>query len=141
MSLVKSKAPEYRTILDVSERKKVSKNFVRETLRKAEVLQFTCHEDMVQVIHNEIKIGMYTMYLDFADRDLDHPRHKLREYGGVGLWIYDDKSGEPIYRLDKDDRFKNQHWTAAARFHKMHLNDLVDAIIYCSKLNKLKAFL
>lgn len=132
MSLVKGKQ-EHRTILDVSKHKKVSKNFVRQSLRKAEVLD----TNGLKFVLNEIKVGIYHIYLDFPEIDSFKPRHRLREYRGVGVHIC---SGQEEILLDTDKRFCEQRWSDAAHHYAMRLDDLVDAVVHCSRLNKLRVF-
>lgn len=143
MCLVKAKQ-EYRTILDVSERKKVSKNFVRQSLRKAEIYDFLVEGSTTKVCGNEIKVGMYLIKIDFSYLDSSRPRRHLREYGGVGVTIFEGKTGHPdswkAVRIERDRRFCYKPWLVPAVTYSLRLNDLVDVVVHCSKLNKLRVF-
>lgn len=143
MCLVKAKQ-EFRTILDVSERKKVSKNFVRQSLRKAEISDILTEGTITKVLNNKIKVGMYLIKIDFSYLDSSKPRRHLREYGGVGITIFEGKPGDPDswkpIQIEKDKRFCYKEWLVPAVTYSLRLNDLVDAVVHCSKLNKLRVF-
>ena len=141
MCLVKAKQ-EYRTILDVSERKRVSKNFVRQSLRKAEIYDFLIDGTTTKVLGNEM--GMYLIKIDFSYLDSSKPRRHLREYGGVGVTIFEGKQDNPnswkAVRIERDKRFCFKEWLVPAATYSLRLNDLVDVVVHCSKLNKLRVF-
>ena len=141
MCLVKAKQ-EYRTILDFSWQKRVSKNLVRQSLRKAEISDFRRDSGSIYILDNEIKVGMYRIKLLFSSLDSSRPRQRLREYKGVGIAILegsDPYSYESI-SIDKDKRFCYKNWLLPSVNYSLRLNDLVDVIVHCSKLNKLKVF-
>lgn len=144
MSLVKGKQ-EFRTILDFSEGK-LSKNKVKNALRKAEVLEMVRLENSNTycLIENDIRVGMYQIRLSFSTMDSSCTRSKLREYGGFRVNIYErNRKGNTIQyiNLAKDKRFHYQKWTKLNHDYSVRIKNLVDIIMYVSRLNQLKMFL
>jgi len=124
---------EYRTILDFSE-KNVSRNLVRTSLTKTEVLGLHNIESELMYIENEIKIGMYRIRLLLSKLDAKH----LREYGSFKIKIY---QADSCINLHRDKRFNIQPWVDKNEENNLRVKDLVDVILYCNRLNNLSSFL
>lgn len=143
MSLVKGKQ-EWNTILDVSRRPRVSKNYVKNALRKADVLELQPVGSSLNMVENDIRVGMYCIKLIFADMDSSRPRQRLRQYGSFKVTIFEGREGDDqsfrYVPLQSDYRFKGQYWVPLVSQYKLRMHMLVDIIIHCAKLNKLKAF-
>lgn len=143
MSLVKGKQ-EWNTILDVSRRPRVSKNYVVNALRKADVLELQPAGSSLNMVENDIRIGMYRIKLCFADMDSSRPRQRLRQYGGFKVTIFEGKEGdEQSYKyipIHSDRRFHGQYWLSSVSKYNVRMKTLVDIVMHCARLNKLKAF-
>lgn len=133
MSLIASNH-ELRTILDFS-KMKLSKNKVTTALRCADVKQLARYQDKNTFISNFISVGMYTISLHFTTVPSD--KNRLKNYGRfkIGVW----EKGEMIsINLSRDKRFKSQYW---AQYKSFRMKNLVDIIMFISRLDKLKLFL
>jgi hypothetical protein len=143
MSLVKAKQ-EARAILDFS-KGKISKNSIKESLRKTEVVEVCSHEDGGYVmIDNYIKVGMYKIHLTM--NGIPTPdKTRLKDYGCFRVAIYETNS--KVSKLDKhinekhDKRFKDQYWVKLNCQGKLRIKNLVDVIIFTNRLDKLRMFL
>ena len=121
---------EPRTICDFSG--KCSKNKIRQALRTCQITNIEGNT----LYDNRIKVGMYTITIWFPF-DLEGPR-KLREFRDFEIVIFD---GEKQINLKTDPRFRGQYWVQHNFFGKLKIKHLIDIIIYCQRLDKLKAFL
>lgn len=144
MSLIKGKQ-EFRTILDFS-KGNISKNLVKRALRDIEVHEIVCLPDsnIYTFVENYITVGMYQIKLSFSSMDSSQPRNKLKEYGGFRVAIYErNRKGNVLQHinLDRDKRFKNQYWNNLNLGYEIRTKNLVDIILYLTRLNNLKLFL
>lgn len=150
MTAVKSKI-EFRTVLDFPSEEPLSRNRVQTKLRAAEVTDAELAPHSITYINNQIKVGMYTIRLVFPDSseaiDGGDIRHRLNQYGAFIIRISENNpvnSGDDKYDflqeidITKDRRFKCQPWAHNMLFN---MGDLVNVIIHCHRLDKLKVFL
>jgi hypothetical protein len=137
MSLVKAKLKE-KDILDFSAGK-ISKRGVRQALRQAEILEFDDSNGLC-LIDNWITVGMYRIRISPIMSFDRKPKTRLKDFGNFGIEI--DERGQYGKHIDfkKDVRFKSQSWTTAARNYQFRTENLIDVILHCSRLNKLRAF-
>lgn len=134
MSAIKSKY-ECKEILDFSVGK-ITKNSVLKSLRQADFIQ-KYHSKSgagLTYVENEIVVGMYKIHLLLR---FNSDAKKLRQYGKFQVVICDNQ----IIDLTKDFRFKSQIWVKPNKKNKLTITNLVDIILYCKKLDKLKIFL
>lgn len=135
MSAIKSKY-EHKTILDFSD-KKVTRNSIQKSLRQAEFIQTYYENSGVSLtyIDNEIIVGMYKirLFLDVVDG-----AKKLRDYGRFQISI---QGGSKWINLTRDSRFKSQTWIKSNENNQLNISHLVDIILHCQRLDKLKSFL
>jgi len=84
---------------------------------------------------------MYTISL-LLPFDSSSTWSKLKDYGDFEVRVSDtsDRKTTSI-NLKKDSRFSNQYWVSKNFFGKLRIKHLVDIILYCRRLDKLKAFL
>ena len=143
MSTIKCRQ-ENKTLLDFSNTKyKISKNLVKQLLRQAELLSYKRDDNHITHINHDIIIGIYKIRLSLYN-EFDTKKNKLKQYGNFGFNIMEltnscDKYGSAYVLLPPRDKlFKNQYWYYN---DKLRINDLANAIIYCNRLNHLKAFL
>lgn len=145
MTAVKCKQ-EYKTLLDFSNTKrKVSKNLVKQLLRQTDVVSY--HEDNTGMIHTSysIIVGDYKIRLilnplqEYGCAPPVHKNSKLKQYGAFRIELTEKWNGHYKTIGPKDYRFKNQYWLEF--FRPARMNDLANAIVYCSRLSNLKAFL
>jgi hypothetical protein len=139
MTAIKVKT-EKRIILDFSDMH-YSKNKIKTALRKTEIVHARINNDFTTVFHNDIKIGMYTIHLHLPfDSSLKWSR--LKDYGDFEVSIFDTEDPKDS-RIDlkRDQRFRAQYWIAKNFFGKLRIKHLIDMIVYCQRLNKLRAFL
>lgn len=144
MSLIKGKQ-EFRTILDFS-RSKISKNFIKQSLREAEVREVVCLPDSntYTFVENYIRVGMYQLRLSFESVDSVNNRTKLKDYGGFSVAIYErNRKGNVLQNINlvKDKKFKDQYWVELSKSYGIRINNLVDIVMYLNRLNQLKLFL
>jgi hypothetical protein len=146
MSLIKGKQ-EFRTILDFSSKDKVSKNKVKDAIRKAEVREYTISEEdsnNYTFIGNDITVGMYQVRLIFEYLDAGRDRMRLRDYGGFRVAIYErcrKTNAIQNINLSNDKRFRDQYWVKLNQDYQVRMKNLVDVIMYLRRLNSLKIFL
>jgi len=145
MGLIKGKQ-EFRTILDFSSKDKVSKNKVKEALRKAEVREVVIGEDPnhYTFIGNDITVGMYQVRLIFSSIEAGYSRAKLKEYGGFRVAVYErSRKGNMLTNINlfNDKRFRDQYWVKLNQDYQVRMKNLVDIIVYLHRLNGLKMFL
>lgn len=146
MSAIKCRR-EYKTLLDFSDTdKKISKNLVKQLLRKAEVITYKTDGDYATITSYDIIVGSYRIRLILntivhyggAAEIQDH-KH-LKEYGSFFIELHEKKCNTyTLINTGKDIRFKDQYWSNFAI--DMRTTDLVNAVMHCKRLNQLKAFL
>jgi hypothetical protein len=128
---------EHKTILDFSDGK-VSRNHITNKVRCADFLEFTHNDkyDMRTYLSYDIKIGIYTVYVDLLHTA--SCAKKLKDYGTFCVRIFE---GGKEVNLKRDVRFRTQSWAKDSNKFKMRIPHLVEAIMFCNRLNHLKAFL
>lgn len=120
---------------------KISRNHVVMSLRKADFTTYLTDHDNNSVIFLEhvVKVGMFEIQLILSPASRSP---NLRDYGKFFVKIFELKpmcKRKEIF-LIMDERFKNQEW-ALKNFHKwIRIKDLVNIIMYCHKLDRLKMF-
>jgi len=127
---------EHKTILEFSDGK-VSRNYVTSRLRSADFLEFTHKDRDSRTYHSyDIKVGLYTIYVDLLHTT--SCAKKLKDYGTFCIRIYE---GNKEINLKRDTRFVQESWVKLNHKFKMRAPHLVDAIVFCSRLDNLRAFL
>lgn len=143
MSVLKCKH-ECKTLLDFTNTKRLSKNMIKNRLRKAELNSY--RRDKSGAVHRityDILVGIYLVRLGL-NSDVLNEKRKLRDYGSFSITIMELTHIEILgcsgfYPVsDNSNLFKSQYWFDN---NQIRIKDLVNAIIYCHKLNKLKSFL
>lgn len=125
---------ESRTILDLS-KGRLSKNKVIKLLRETEVLTST--DDSSIYIDNDVRVGIYSIKLLLNSGN----GPKLKNYGRFGIRLYEIKrDGQQEIMIEKDPNFKSNDWVKRNAKYELRTNDLVSAILYCKRLDKLKLF-
>ncbi len=131
---------ELRTVLDFSCGKS-SRNKIKQALDNCYLASLEENEENVVTLYlNTIKVGMYTIEIRLP-YDLEGPR-KLKEFKDFEIAVYD--SPEPKAKaidLKRDSRFRFQEWVEYNSFGNFKVKHLVEAVNYCKRLDKLKAFL
>lgn len=126
-------------ILDFN-KPKISKNYVVNSLRKSDFTTYLTDYDSNSVIFLEhvVKVGMFEIQLILTPTCRSS---NLRDYGKFFVKIFELKPlGRREILLIADERFSAQPWSLK-NFNKwIRIKDLVDIILYCHKLNKLKMF-
>ena len=135
MSLVKAKRKE-NTILDFTD-SKITKNKIRESLRLLRIKNVYCNKSNLTIYDNFVKVGTYNIKLVLQE-NYDNKPKKLKDFGRFQIRLFD--QGKEVI-LDKDYRFKKQLWIKSNINHGLTISNLIDTIIYCNKLHKLKIFL
>jgi len=136
-------ALEIKTILDFS-KGRVTRNRIRQSLRKAEVIEQIQSNKGLTFRENWIEVGMYKInIIPYAIST--EPRRRLREYGGIAINILEalnhEKNHHRLIHPHDDERFKDQYWTDLTKNYKVRIKHLVDIIYHCHKLDKLRVFL
>jgi len=145
MTAVKCKQ-EYKTLLDFSKSKRrVSKNLVKKLLRQVEVTSY--REDNKDIIHTSyhIIVDNYKIRLilnplqEYGCAAPAHKNNTLKQYGSFMIELSEKLTTHYKSINPRDYRFKTQYWVEFLR--PTRINDLVNAVVYCSRLSNLKAFL
>ena len=128
---------EHKTILDFSDGK-ASRNSVTSKLRSADFLEYKHSEkgDARTYLNYHVKVGIYDIYVDLC-----HTKscaRKLKDYGTFCVRIWE---GEKEINLKRDSRFKSLNWVKLNDKFNMRIPHLVEAIMFCNRLNNLKIFL
>ena len=143
MSLLVKGDYEAKAILDFSSRGKLSKNFIKQSLRKIEITDFQRLDDQVTFIDNYISVGMYEIHLYFSGAPSGEA-NLLKNCGGFHVAIFEVNHRNNVcqnIKLSTDARFKNQYWISLSNKKQLKINNLVDIILYAKRLNSLKIFL
>lgn len=139
MSTVRGKIQEM-TILDFSNGK-VSRNRIRKSLREVEVIEHLQAKNIITLRDNFIKVGMYKINI-YPYCMSTEPRKHLKDYGGLGIQIYESKSDSwSRINIERDKRFQDQSWIDLNKDYRIRVKHLTDIIYHCHKLNQLRAFL
>jgi hypothetical protein len=131
---------EPRTILDFSYGK-YSKNKIKLALEQCSLASLVENKQYeITLYRNIIKVGMYSIKIELP-LDLEG-LHTLKEFRDFEISIFDslDPKAKRI-DLKKDSRFRNQDWALHNSFGNLRIKHLIDAIVYCKRLDRLKAFL
>lgn len=123
-----------KVTLDFSN-KKVTKHSIRQALRYTE-MYYMDPLDKGKTIYNIIKVGIYNIHLIFDPSKIETGFNKLRNYGKFTIFISDKKSK---IDLNHDSKFNNQYWIK--NISHLRINNLIDVILYCNRIDKLKLFL
>lgn len=136
MTIIKVKS-EHKIILDISN-KIYSKNKLKGTLKTLQIIHEETSGHNVTMYVNEIKIGIYTIVL-YLPYDSSPKWNRLKDFGDFEISIFE-RSIPTCINLAKDNRFKQQYWVNKNFFGKLRIKHLIDAIIYCQRLDRLNAF-
>ncbi|MFA6609039.1 MAG: hypothetical protein WCT07_03995 [Candidatus Paceibacterota bacterium] len=138
---------------------KLSKRYVRRVLKSIslDAIDFDARTGNITRLEHEVKVGVYNIHLRLpsaANGNIDpikllregKPIKKLSDYKKICIDISmvnkteeEDMCGINIY---KNKLFCSQRWVFNQHCDGwIRINDLVDAILYCNRLTKLKAFL
>lgn len=131
---------EPRTVLDFSQGKS-SKNKIKQALTDCTLASLVEDQDYEVTLYlNQIKVGMYSIVLQLP-YDLEGTR-KLKDFKDFEISIYDSEDVRTSrINLKKDPRFKDQYWVPLNFFGKLKVKHLTDVVVYCQRLDRLKAFL
>lgn len=137
MSAIKTRH-EHKTILDLSNSKRLSEGQARRLLRVTEFLEGTSP----QFIDYNIKVGSYFIHLHLINAS-GKPACHLKDYGDFYISINEvnARGKYSTIKLNRDYRFSDQYWISVNSRFQMRTKHLADVIILCQRLNNLKAFL
>lgn len=121
---------ENKIVVDFSD-DKINRCKVSKKLRETEILILS--DD--RYIDNNVKVGAYNILLLLKEK---HNVKRLRKYGPFGIRIFQEKSGEvKEIKMDRDINFRENDW---AKRNELHIYNLIDAILYCKKMDELSIF-
>lgn len=143
MSMVRAKL-ERKVILDFS-KGKVTKNRIRQSLRKVELVEYLEVNDVGVIRDNIIQVGMFQIHI-YPYALSTEPRNRIKEYGGLGFLIYErkiDSCGASWHKikLARDKRFPNKQWLKLNKLYRIRMKHLVEIIHHCYRLDRLRIFL
>lgn len=122
----------HRDILNFS-RDRISKSFVRQTLRKTQFDHIIHDDKRSEIVINHITVGMY------------HIQLILPACGGLKKFTIQIRDSINVHKgpinLNKDGRFNTQSWSGTNLDNPINANNLIDVIMHCHRLSKMKAFL
>lgn len=121
---------------------KLTKNHVVKSIRGADFTTRIHDHDNHSIIFLDhiVKVGLFEIRL-FLQPVGAHKN--LRDYGKFYIRVFETKPNKDRSEimLLLDERFCSQYW-AAKNFHRwLKIKDLVEVIMYCSKISRLKVFL
>lgn len=122
---------EHREILNF-QGESLSKTAIRRKLKSTKFEHIVHNGTACVIFVNHIVVGMYNIQLGLSENK------GLRNFG---VEIKDNPNLYFPINLAKDHRFRNQDWVSLSQQRSLNTTDLVNIIYYCSKLNRLKAFL
>lgn len=126
---------EHKTILEFNE-DKLALNHVVSKLRAADFLEFKNDRNIRTYLSYDIKVGIYTIFVDaFHTQSC---ANKLKDYDRFYISI---SEGNKEIDISKDSRFSSEPWVMANKNLNLKTSHLAKAIVFCSRLNKLKLFL
>jgi len=127
-----------KTILNFSDGK-VTRSKLRKSLSAAKFIPSVCRGEGLRFsfVDNEILVGMYKIRILL---NWEKEGQFLRNYGGFQIRVYQGDEEQEI-DLDSDRRFNFQSWIYLNQNSKLKIKHLAEIILYCQRLNKLKAFL
>lgn len=127
---------EHKTILDFSD-SKISQNYVMNKLRTANFLEFkkSCKGTRTY-LHYNIKIGIYTIFID-----LFHTQSCAKKLKDYDVFYINISEGNKEINTTRDSRFISEPWVKINRKLRLKTPGLAEAIVFCGRLNNLKAFL
>ena len=136
-------------ILDFS-KPKLSKRYVAKVLKAApfDGVAFDAHTGNITCTEHEVKVGVYKIHI-ILPFSLHRQSYKhLRDYKKINIDIsmigvsdLEEEENKKINLL-RDKLFVSQKWAwKNSRGGWISIKDLIDAILYCSRLSRLKAFL
>lgn len=137
MTAIKVKE-ESRTLLDFSSGK-YSKNKIKQLLRSCKVAATSGELDDLTLYVNKIRVGVFTIELVLP---FDSPStwQQISDYRDLSISVSIGQDEEPIQLL-KEPVFKSQEWARKNFFGNFRMKHLVEAVAYCKRLDKIKAFL
>lgn len=131
---------EFRTVLHVNY--KLTKTKVVKLLRDTDILLIEENGPTAVYIDNQIDIGMYIIRLLLNRNYIKRSNpQRLRDYGEFNIRIYE-KNRSNLIEIDifKNSLFSDLDWVQRNENKSLKINDLIAAIIYCNRLDRLKAF-
>lgn len=137
MTAIKVKE-ESRILLDLSSGK-YSKNKIKRLLRDCKVAATSGELDDLTLYVNKIKIGAFTIEL-ILPFDSPSSWQQISDYKDLSIAVYIGQDERQVYLL-KEPIFKNQEWVQKNFFGNFRTKHLIEAISYCKRLDKIKAFL
>lgn len=111
----------------------LNKSKIAKILRETKFQSIQHQESTIVVINNEINLGLYSIKLSFQHSKVDVKKERLREYGKFDIRIF--YKNQEIKVL-KDPMFKTQAWIR----EPICINELIEAINYCARLDRLNAY-
>ena len=129
---------ESKVVLDLS-KEKLNKSRLKKLLNSLEISCVSTYGNQTLYFDNEVRIGIYNLKLILNDK-LTTPS-SLKKYGGFNIRLYEIKRSNQIeIDLEKDINFKQNSWVNKNITHKLRTNDLIEIILYCKRLDRLKIF-
>lgn len=133
---------EFRTIIDLNHsNRNLTKHKIYKMIKEVNVV---LQEQGIYptYIDNQINIGVYTIRL-ILNRNCakcDSP-NKLKDYGNFSIKIYENyKTGLLELDINKYSLFKEQNWIRKNQEDSLCIKDLISAILFCNRLDRLKIF-
>lgn len=124
------------TILNFGNSKISQRHAVRK-LRAAEFLEFRLGDKGSRTYLNyNIKVGIYTIFVDLFPTQ--SCAKKLKEYKTVSIRI---SEGNKEINTSRNKKFSTESWVKFNKRLQLKTSHLAEAIVLCSRLNNLKAFL
>lgn len=127
---------EKRTILDLTQEEKLSKNKISKLLRDIEIISLDPINHIL--FDNNIKIGAYNIKLVLGHSHEGSKR--LKKYGHFAVRVYENFKE---VNVERDRNFKNMEendWIERNRDLNLRICDLIDVILYCKRLDNLYLF-
>jgi hypothetical protein len=124
---------EKRTILDLTQEERLSKNKISKLLRDIEIISLDPINHIL--FDNSIKIGAYNIKLVLNSSH--EGANKLKRYGHFAVRVYENFKE---VNVERDRNFKDVDWVERNKELNLRITDLVDVILYCKRLDNLYLF-
>lgn len=132
---------EFRMVLEIPvSNRKLTRNSIQRLVRKTDFIVKESSISKTIHIDNQIKIGTYTILLMLCEAKCLEPQH-IRDYNGIGIRVFQNGlNGLVEVKMQNNSLFEDQEWIKRNLEFNLRMYDLINAIIFFMRLDRLKAF-
>lgn len=134
---------EFRTVLEIpASNRKITRTGIQRMVRQTEFLVKETKTQKSIYIDNQITIGTYTIRLLLSETAAKCPEpHHLSDYNGFAMRVFQTgRDGQVEVKMIKNSLFEDQTWVQRNAEFDLRITDLISAIVFFMRLDRLKAF-